>query len=1049
MDSQPSAPPVVTVVVATEQGDWFEETLAAVGAQDYPNQSVLVVDGSGGDPAPRVAAVLPDAYLRRPGNGSNFAALANDALETVQGAAFLVFCHDDVAPEPDAVRLMVEEALRSNAGIVGPKLVDWDDPKRLLDVGLAVDKTGASRPLVDRGELDQEQHDGVRDVFAVSSACMLARSDLFFTLGGFDPAMGDHGADVDLCWRAQVAGARVMVAPSARARHKEAGREATVDRHSVRLAARHRLRSVLKNYSVLHLLRVLPQVALVTVVEAVLAVFSRHYSRARALGAAWPWNLRRLGELHALRRTVRASRAVPDSEVRRLQVRGSVRMSVYLRRQLHAEDRARALVTAGQELVGRVGKGPAQAAAALLALLVLAFLLGSRQLLGGRLPVVGQFAPLPGARTLLSHYLHGWRNTGMGAAAASPPAFAFLGVGGIVLLGKVALLQKLLVIAAWPVAAVGAWRLGRPLQSGLGRLVLVVTYLAVPLSYNSLARGRWDGLLVYAAAPWLFLRVARLCGLHPYQLHDDDLVADADGAGAEGTGGRPVEWRLAVVGLAVGLALVGALAPAVVVAVLLMAGGLVVGSVVTGTVRPAVRGLAATAAAVGGAALLLAPWSLEVVLGGGFETLTGVPPPPADAPGLGALLRFQVGPLGAAPVGWAFLVAALLPLVLGQRWRLDWAVRCWAMVLLSVGVAWAGGRNWFPVRVQAADVLLAPAAVGLALAAALGAAVFEADLSRYRFGWRQAASVVAAAAVTVATVPVIVGAADGRWRLPSTELARSLAWMAPTRSEGSFRVLWLGDPEVLPLGAWNLGDGAAYATSRDGMPVATDLLPGAPSAATRRIVAALGEAQRGDTARLGRLLAPLAVRYLVLPRQLSGGDRRGTQRPPPPSLTGALQSQLDLRLLPSDPAAVVYENTAWGPARALRPIDDPTLAAGTRDGIGTEGADGADLRGGRPVLEGVGPVQFAGEVPSAGRVFVSEAPSSRWELTVGGQQAARETAYGVANAYTATETGNGVLRYRTPLWRYAALLGQVLLWVGAVRAIRGLRRRAGRAGRSQ
>ncbi|MDQ4070565.1 MAG: glycosyltransferase family 2 protein, partial [Actinomycetota bacterium] len=575
------------MVVATEQGDWFEETLAAVGAQDYPNQSVLVVDGGVDDPAPRVAAVLPDAYLRRPGNGATFAALANDALETVQGAAFLVFCHDDVAPEPDAVRLMVEEALRSNAGIVGPKLVEWDDPKRLLDVGVAVDKTGAYRPLVDRGELDQEQHDGVRDVFAVSSALMLARSDLFFTLGGFDAAMGDHGADVDFCWRAQVAGARVMVAPSARARHREGGREATVDRHSVRLAARHRLRSVLKNYSALHLLRVLPQAAVVTVVEAILAVFSRHYSRARALAAAWPWNIRRLGDLHALRRRVRASRAVPDSEVRRLQVRGSVRMSAYLQRQLHAEDRARALVTAGQELVGRVGKGPAQAAAGLLALLVLAFLLGSRQVLGGRLPAVGQFVPLPGVRTLFSHYLHGWRDTGMGAAAASPPLFGMLGLGGVVLLGKVALLQKLLVIAAWPVAVAGAWRVGRPLGSGLGRLVLVVTYLAVPLSYNSLARGRWDGLVAYAAAPWLFVVVARLTGLRPYGLDaTEDSVAAEGGVRQEPDDG-PLERRLAVVGLALGLAVVAALAPAVLLAVLLMGAGVLAGSMVTGDTRSA------------------------------------------------------------------------------------------------------------------------------------------------------------------------------------------------------------------------------------------------------------------------------------------------------------------------------------------------------------------------------------------------------------------------------------------------------------------------------
>jgi hypothetical protein len=206
-------------------------------------------------------------------------------------------------------------------------------------------------------------------------------------------------------------------------------------------------------------------------------------------------------------------------------------------------------------------------------------------------------------------------------------------------------------------------------------------------------------------------------------------------------------------------------------------------------------------------------------------------------------------------------------------------------------------------------------------------------------------------------------------------------------------------------------------------------------------VAALGEAERGDTARLGRLLAPMAVRYLVLPRQLSAGDRRGDQRPPPAALTGALQSQLDLRLLPSDPAAVVYENTAWGPGRALRPIDD-AAAGGTA-------SSGADLRGGRAVLSGTGPVQFAGDLPSGGRVLVSEAPSSRWRLAVEGQEAPHETAYGVANAYTVAEAGSGVLRYRTPLWRYAAILLQLLLWAVAVRTVLQLRRRIGRAGGSQ
>ena len=120
--------------------------------------------------------------------------------------------------EPSTIRLLVEEAYRSNAGIVGPKLVDADNPEVLLEVGMAIDRFGVPYSGIEPGELDQEQHDGVRDVFYVSSAAMLLRADLFAELAGFDPETFPGGEDLDLCWRARLIGARVLVAPDARAR---------------------------------------------------------------------------------------------------------------------------------------------------------------------------------------------------------------------------------------------------------------------------------------------------------------------------------------------------------------------------------------------------------------------------------------------------------------------------------------------------------------------------------------------------------------------------------------------------------------------------------------------------------------------------------------------------------------------------------------------------------------------------------------------------------------------------------------------------------------
>src|SRR5689334_15943623 len=139
----PAPPPVVAVVVTHDPGPWLEETLRSLTASDYPSLAVFVVDaGSAEDPTPRIAAVAPRAFVRRLPDDVGFAAAANEALAAVEGATFLLMCHDDVALDRGAVRVMVEEAFRSNAGIVGPKLVAHDDPELLLEVGLLVDRFG-------------------------------------------------------------------------------------------------------------------------------------------------------------------------------------------------------------------------------------------------------------------------------------------------------------------------------------------------------------------------------------------------------------------------------------------------------------------------------------------------------------------------------------------------------------------------------------------------------------------------------------------------------------------------------------------------------------------------------------------------------------------------------------------------------------------------------------------------------------------------------------------------------------------------------------------
>lgn len=147
------APPVVAAVVVHEPGAWFAETLQALAQQDYPNLQTLFFVTSGSQTAEEIRKQLPDAIIRTVDGNPGYGPLMNEIGRLVEGdGGFFCLLHDDVALEPDAVSRLMEEMFRSNAGIVGPKLVMWDDPTIVQSVGFGVDRIGEVSSIADVGE---------------------------------------------------------------------------------------------------------------------------------------------------------------------------------------------------------------------------------------------------------------------------------------------------------------------------------------------------------------------------------------------------------------------------------------------------------------------------------------------------------------------------------------------------------------------------------------------------------------------------------------------------------------------------------------------------------------------------------------------------------------------------------------------------------------------------------------------------------------------------------------------------------------------------------
>jgi GT2 family glycosyltransferase len=1013
------APPVVAVVVTRDPGPWLEQTLAALAAQDYSSLSVLVLDnGSTDDLTPRIATSMPRAFVRRASadaNGRGFAEAANEALEAVEGATFLFFCHDDVTLDEDAVRIMVEEAYRSNAGIVGPKLVDDAHPEILLEVGMSVDHYGVPYSGIEPEEVDQEQHDAVRDVFFVSNAAMLVRTDLFHELSGFDPATVPGADDVDLCWRARLAGARVVVAPSARARHREAAPNEprtpkAPDATDACAETRSRVRMLFKSYSTPALLWVLPIAFLLGMIEALGLVFTGHGRRAWAVVRGWFSAFAHPGELRRARHETQALRRVDDGDVRDLMIRGSARIRNVIAHRAHAGERIHEMSAQTRRRVERASHEMRRAPAIIGVILAAVVLFATRSLLFSSVPEVGSFLTWPGAGDAWATLTGSWRTTFLGSPTSSTPAFGAIAFLDAVLLGHAGLARSLVVGGALSIGTFGAYRLVRPLaQSAMPGVAAAIAYAANPVVRNAIWKGELGPLLCYALAPFalaVFFRVVVASnGDRTLRAHRTITIALLTATVAAVW--PPAFFLAAFIACAFGLATFFTRERA-------------------GSGEVAVLALAASGLAL----LLCTPWVCSLI-GADAATLGLQTRPPLD---LLDVLRFHTGRAGAGWAPWGILAAAIVPLAIATGDRLVWATRAWMLALGSFALTWLPSRLAPDAAVPAPEGLLVGAALGLAVAAGLGVAAVHDDLRNFHFGWRQVMTVVAIAGISVASLGLVADSFSGRFGLEAEDWASKYAWMTTNPGPGEFRVLWLGDESVLPGDSKPAGTGG-FTLTRNGPGDARAQWAAPEGTADRVVVRAIEAAEAGATSRLGHLLAPAGVRYITfITRSEPDGGAHGA---PQPALENALAHQLDLTLSRVETNGVVYENDAFVPMHAIVAPGTETMRIDEADPLQSA------LRSERR-LDTVGVTYTDGETEpiGPGTLLWSEAADSGWHASSDGDTAARRDAFGWTNAFALESKANVSVQYDGSLLGRLLRSFQVVLWVGVAVAWFVTRRRA-------
>ncbi|HWB82794.1 MAG TPA: glycosyltransferase family 2 protein [Bryobacteraceae bacterium] len=204
----------------------------------YPDYELVVVDNSQSgaveqfvnewsQPVRRLSYV---DYRNRP---FQFSAMINQAARDCD-APLLLFLNDDVAViDPDWLTGMVELASQPGVGAVGAKLLYPDGT--IQHAGVVVGIYGvcghAFRGVFDDARIHADFPHVIRNVSAVTGACMMTPAKVFRECGGFDEeAFPVAYQDVDYCLRLREKGYRVLYTPVARLYHYEAASKRPEDR---------------------------------------------------------------------------------------------------------------------------------------------------------------------------------------------------------------------------------------------------------------------------------------------------------------------------------------------------------------------------------------------------------------------------------------------------------------------------------------------------------------------------------------------------------------------------------------------------------------------------------------------------------------------------------------------------------------------------------------------------------------------------------------------------------------------------------------------------
>ncbi len=330
--------PNISIIIPHWNGvDVLSECLDSLNKSDYVDKEIIIVDNASSDNSPQyIRENYPDVRLLENKSNRGYAGGCNRGAKEANGN-WLVFLNNDTIQEPDWLDHLVGAVGQSeNVSAVQPKIRNYYT-RNLFDYA------GGAGGYMDlfcfpfaRGRIflqleeDCGQYDDTIEIFWASGTAIMVCKNDFFEAGGFDETFFAHQEEIDLCWRLQLMGKRIMVEPKSLVYHKNAVSIPMFSFQKYYLNHRNSFIMLLSNYNLLLTIYLFPIRLILEFVAMLYAAVKWDWKHVGAILKSMGWITIHLKYISRKRKALRQIRQCKDRELMVKLYRGSIVYAHYI-----------------------------------------------------------------------------------------------------------------------------------------------------------------------------------------------------------------------------------------------------------------------------------------------------------------------------------------------------------------------------------------------------------------------------------------------------------------------------------------------------------------------------------------------------------------------------------------------------------------------------------------------------------------------------------------------------------------------------------------------